>query len=617
MFKETLIRYREATAIWAPLFTVHLYNRLLVSALLVPVIAALLTLSLNASGQSALTDQDIARFLLSPAGAVAGLGIISLLIVAAVLDLAVMTALLHHGLSRPGKALQAAARVSLGALIPLTRFAIALLVRVLLLAAPFLAVAGLVAALLLREFDINYYLTARPPSFTAALVVICGLGLGLVIMLVHRLCGWAVALHLTLFEGSSARASFIESRERMEEHRRGLIVQLALWFGVRLVIASALGAAAGLLIGNMPDLFGKNLRLVTGSVIVISLLWSIANTALNALANGVLADILNDEFERSQLGRTTYEDHSATAAPEGLLSGSNLAIAAVALLSVTSLGAGGVMMERVKSDTDVEVIGHRGAAALRPENTMVAVIKAIEDGADWVEIDVQESAEGEIIVAHDSDFMKAARVPTKVWDVTAAELATIDIGSWFDPAYADERTPTLSDVLMAVKDRSKLLIELKYYGHDVDLENRVIALVEEAGMTDQVATMSLKYPAVQKMLALRPDWRAGVLAATAVGDLNGLEGDFLAVNTAQASARLLQSAGAVGKDVYVWTVNDPATMMRMLTLGVDGLITDDPALAQEVITYFASLTTVQRALVALGARVGVAFDLDPPEDLRP
>ena len=107
----------------------------------------------------------------------------------------------------------------------------------------------------------------------------------------------------------------------------------------------------------------------------------------------------------------------------------------------------------------------------------------------------------------EGDFLavSSASVATKVWDVTVPELSEIDIGSWFDPAYAEERTPLLSDVLQAVKGRSGPIIELKYYGHDVDLEKRVIALVEEAGMADQIATMSLKYPAVQKMLGLRPN----------------------------------------------------------------------------------------------------------------
>ena len=122
---------------------------------------------------------------------------------------------------------------------------------------------------------------------------------------------------------------------------------------------------------------------------------------------------------------------------------------------------------------------------------MAAVIKAIEDGADWVEIDVQETADGEVIVAHDSDFMKLAGVDLKVWNATMGDLAGIDIGSSFDPAYAAERTPTLRDVLVAARGKSKVMIELKYYGHNVDLEDRVARIVEETAMTYQIAVMSL------------------------------------------------------------------------------------------------------------------------------
>jgi glycerophosphoryl diester phosphodiesterase len=262
---------------------------------------------------------------------------------------------------------------------------------------------------------------------------------------------------------------------------------------------------------------------------------------------------------------------------------------------------------------EVEVIAHRGAAATRPENTMASVIKAVEDGADWVEIDVQETADGAVLVVHDSDFMKAAGVATKVWDITLPEVAEIDIGSWFGPEYASERAPLLADVLEAVRDKSKLLIELKYYGHDVDLENRVIALVEDAGMADQIATMSLKYPAVQKMIELRPDWRTGVLAATAVGDLSGLEGDFLAVSAGRVSARLIAAAEASEKQVYAWTVNDPTTMSRMISMGVHGLITDRPAMARAVIAHYQTLDTPERLMLRLGNLVGFAFDVTPEE----
>ena len=244
--------------------------------------------------------------------------------------------------------------------------------------------------------------------------------------------------------------------------------------------------------------------------------------------------------------------------------------------------------------------------------------KAVEDGADWVELDVQESAEGEVIVVHDSDFMKLAGVPTKVWDVTAEELVEIDIGGWFAPEFSDQRTPTLAEALAVVKgSASRMLIELKYYGHDVRLEARVAEIVEAAGMADRVAVMSLKYEGVQMMRALRPDWRVGVLAATAVGDLARLDGDFVAVNASRATSRLVRASDAAGKDLYVWTVNDPLRMTAMISLGVDGLITDEPALAREVIAARAELGAPARLLLLLSQRMGLSLPAEAGRDASP
>ena len=147
----------------------------------------------------------------------------------------------------------------------------------------------------------------------------------------------------------------------------------------------------------------------------------------------------------------------------------------------------------------------------------------------------------------------------------------------------------------------------------MDLENRVIRIVEDAGMADQVAIMSLKYPAVQKMLSLRPDWPTGVLAATAIGDLTGLEGDFIAVSTTAANGPLARRAGAAGKDLYVWTVNDALSMSAMISMGVSGLITDDPALANQVLAERAEMSTPQRLALLLTQRFGVTLSLGAEE----
>lgn len=604
---DAFISYRQALALWFPLLCVHIFVRLMIAAVLVPLIAALLAITLSFSDQSALTDQDIARFLLTPIGALGAVIISSLLIVAATIDVAVMSAVLRSGQHGAGKALGAAFGFLTRSLPRLAVFAGHLLMRVLIISLPFLLIGGAIALFLLRDFDINYYLANRPPAFMTA--VACGAVIAVVLglVLLERLSAWAVALHMSVFDLVPTKTAFQNSREKMRGHRLDLLKRIVSWLALRFVVASVLIGFIGFLLAELPPFFSGNLAVFFTVTAVLIGIWAFVNAALNAIANGALSDILNEEFERCLEARVAKSDPATQAFAPRLA----LLPALAALIAVVSLVVGSTAFDRVGGTHQVDVIGHRGAAASRPENTMAAVIKAIEDGADWVEIDVQETADGEILVVHDSDFMKAAGVDRKVWDVTMEDVAQIDIGTWFDPIYSDERPPLLRDVLEVVKDRSKLIIELKYYGHDVDLENRVIALVEAAGMQDQIATMSLKYPAVQKMRALRPEWRSGVLAATAVGDLSGLDGDFLAVSAGRVSARLLAQAQSSGKDVYAWTVNDAVSMSRMISMGVDGLITDKPELAREVIAYHKTLSTPERLMLRLGDTIGFAFDLTP------
>ena len=190
-------------------------------------------------------------------------------------------------------------------------------------------------------------------------------------------------------------------------------------------------------------------------------------------------------------------------------------LALVFIVAVGIAGAtGAVLLDDIKIADDVQIIAHRGASASAPENTLASIRQAITDGTDWIEIDVQETAGGEVVVIHDSDFMKLAGVNLKVWDASMEQLAEIDVGGWFAPEFAGERVPTLREALAEVKGRSKLIVELKYYGHDQQLEQRVVDLIEAADMQADTMIMSLKYAGIQKVRALRPDWKIGLLSAT-------------------------------------------------------------------------------------------------------
>ncbi len=609
-FSAVTKAYKGAWARRRVFVPIYIVVRLLLIALITPGLAIAANLAVSLSSQTALTDQDIAAFVLSPAGFLVAVAVLSLFLLAEVFVFSVMAGSLRMGESDPWRAGSAAIGLILSRLPALFGFAVRFVLRVLLLVLPFAALSALIAWWRLTEYDINYYLTFKPPSFWAAVVLIGAVVLVMAWVLIRRLSAWALSLHLVLFEQVRPADAFPLSAERMEGKRGRLKVDLAMWLGLRLAIAALIAWVAGILFAIVPLQDSSNLRLALTYSLLVAGLWSLAGLVLAATALGALAVVLDRLFE-IKTDEPPHPEPGTLRVPLFAAVG----VAAVAVL--VSLWFGQHLLERVQAPDRAEVIGHRGAAALRPENTMAAVLKAIEDGADWVEIDVQETADDVVIVAHDSDFMKLAGVPTKVWDATMEDVAEIDIGSWFDPEYADERTPTLRDVLAAAKGKAKVIIELKYYGHDFDLENRVAALVEEFDMQDDIATMSLKYPAVQKMKKLRSDWRAGVLAATAIGDLSGLEGEFVAVNAAMATPGLVRSVQAAGKDIYVWTVNDPLQMSAMASMGVDGLITDRPGMANEVLRVRAEMGPGERLLLWLAAAFGMSVDTEAMRDASP
>jgi glycerophosphoryl diester phosphodiesterase len=607
LIRESGTAFRRS---WRQLLATDLAYKLLAFALLTPLVGAALRLGIWLSGRPVLADQEILFFALRPGG---------LLVVIAVASLGLaIVALEQASLMAIGAAAAANARVTAlqslgwaaGRALPVVALALRLVGRTLLLAAPFLAGLGAVYLALLREYDINYYLKERPPVFLLAAGLVLLLVLGLFRVLVPRLVGWMLALPLVLFERVAPRHALAESERRLAGARPVARRVLLLWAAIALLLSSTLAPLLFALGRALAPLGLGNVGLVLPLMLLIVVLWSVVNILVSWFNAAAFALLLTGLFRH--LGGSGDGTLRALAADqiysgsEGIRFSRRRLLAGLAVLGCAAAAIGAWLLLGVRGHDEVVVIAHRGAASAAPENTLAAVEKALEQGADYVEIDVQESADGEVVVAHDSDFMKVAKVPTKVWDATWADLQKIDIGSWFAPEYAGERVPRLRDVLARARGSARVTIELKYYGHDQRLEQRVIDLVTETGTIDDVVVMSLDYDAVQKMRKLRPGWTVGLLAAKAVGDLTLLDADFLAVNTGIATRGFVRRAHVSGKKVYVWTVDDPVRMFQMMNLGVDGIITNRPGLAREVLARRAKLGALERLLVGLAFHFGAA-----------
>ena len=596
---------------WRLLFATDVLFKAVAFLLLTPLAAGVLHLSLWIAGSGTLADADILLFFIRPFGwaVLVAFGAVSLGIIA--LEQATLLALLRAPSEQP-VGIAAAVTWALGRSRAVVGLAARFVAIMALVAAPFLGVAGLIATSLLGEFDINYYLAEQPPAFRLA--VACGVGLlgGYVAVVAWLLSGWLLALPVVLFEQLPARDAFAESRRRVAGSRR-LVLTLVLCWGAASLLAGSLCTSAVVMAAR--QLVPLSTGTLPGLVLAIGLTllaWFAAGLLVNLLATTSFAALLAESYRRLSPLEPTVTPSAAITTEQGaravrLTRWRMLAGLTVGCFLIAALGA--VAAKQVRFDDDVEVMGHRGAGGLAPENTMAAIEQAIAFGADWVEIDVQETVDGDVVVVHDSDFMKLAGVNLKVWDGTLAEIQQIDVGRRFDPAIAGERVPTLRQVLEACRDKVGVNIELKDYGHGQRLEERVAAIVEDCGMQQQTISMSLKPEVVKRMKALRPEWTVGLLMSLSVGDASSLEADFLAVNSRFVSRGLVHRVHQAGKQIFAWTTNDAVSMSTMISRGVDGVITDYPDRAASVLQQRRQLSPVERVLVELAEVLGVHVTL--------
>ena len=596
IWKAALLRLRQD---WQAVFTTHLAYTALGVILFTPLFALTGRLLLSLSDQPALADQDIAWFLLSPAGLIAlillaGLGITIVGFEQA--SLMTMSAGHAQGLHIGSVA---ALRYTAVRAHGIFLFAIRLVVRVLALTLPFLAAAAAIAWYLLTDYDINYYLAEQPRDFWIAAVLIAALLLVMTVLLVNKLLGWSLSLPLVLLAGYSPAQSFSESERITRGNRVALLKTLAIWAALSLLLGGLVTGAVGLLGNQLVPRFYDSIDWLVPVLGGVVALWMLGNFLVTVFTSGGLAYVLVEFFERHGATESRIDLSGLAQQEQGRGLRLSAAVLAIALAGAAACAVlvGHWLMNGIQISDTVTVVAHRGAAGKAPENTLASMRMAIEDGADWLEIDVQESADGEVMVIHDSDFMKLSSVDMKVWDGSLAEIREIDVGSWFDPQFSDERVPTLTELLEVARGKARVVIELKYYGHDQQLEQRVIDIVEQLDMVNDVAIMSLKYEGIQKVRALRPDWPIGLLSATAIGNLASLDVDFLAVATGLATPGFVRRSQEQGKQVFVWTVNDTVSLSRMMSLGVDGIITDEPALAREVINERADLNPAERLIM--------------------
>lgn len=238
-------------------------------------------------------------------------------------------------------------------------------------------------------------------------------------------------------------------------------------------------------------------------------------------------------------------------------------------LSVANLPA----MQALSRAPESLVLAHRGYTATAVENTISSLRTARDAGADFVEMDVMESADGRFIVMHDSTLGRLADVDAKVGELTFDELTAMTV---HDQRGNSDSIPSLDDYVRVAQEIDQpLLIEIKLHGGErPDLVPRLVAELEALGALEENIYHSLDQPSVEELKRLRPGLTVGLTMAFAGIDAPLTTADFIVVEEWSYTHELRDAAARAGLSMLLWTVNDEQRIRDVLRDDIDGLVTD-------------------------------------------
>ena len=611
-----LNRFRRASthlrSVLKPAIAFEFWSTLIFMLSLVPASGWLLNRLVAASGQYAVSDNDLYAFFLSTPGILFLLSNVGFILA---FWFAEQVGLLIICLNAVFKKKVSVSRVlweQVKHLPSLLSLGLLQAAAFLVAAVPFILGIGLTYQFLLRKWDLYYYLNVKPFNWWIAVAIAGAILIAYLLLTVWLYSRWLLSIPILISETTTPTGALKKSWQQT----RGQFWEIALplvicWVGVFfffLTINWLIRVAAAQLLAPA----GLNLKfvvpVVVGSLVLMTVL-DVVGFIIGKIAHVLL---ITDFFiERSD----GYKKPRAPAA--GLLSPTalkRLGWIVAAVIVIVGGASGAALIQGININRSIEITGHRGSKLQAPENSLSALEQAIAEGADYAEIDVQTTADGEVVLLHDADLMRVASVSRRLRDINYNELNNIDIGSWFAPEFSSERIPTLKEAIEVARGRIKLNIELKFTWPDPTLTRKVGSIIRQAGFASECVVSSLNFSALTEIKGEFPELKTGFIVFQAAGILSRMEADFLSINAARATPGLVRRLHNNGRTVHVWTVNDLNILISMVEMGVDNIITDYPRDVRRFLKAWNELSDAEKIALMLRNLI-VGMERPQPSEL--
>lgn len=594
---------RRLTAHWKPLILFEILWKLVTLLVIAPACAGLIQLAIHLAKLKYLTTSNLLQFLRSPWTI---LLLAVLLLLAALYTLfeiaAVCTCFRQSRFQKVRTTLGRMVRSGLQSVLHFFRGGGPFLVLHLLVLIPlmqFSATSGIFTAMGIPDF-LAYYMTKKEfllPIYVAAIILCCLLSIRWVfssVLFTQNQCSYR-----------SARATSVQLvRGRFWQTFFSVLVWNCCYFAALLVFLCMITVVVLMVIRAT----GSNDLIMSQAMRILKLLIQIVLWSFSFFATPICMAHLTALLEKRcvqmpevvlpepvPLSRSAKPFRRSTA----VLTACCFTVAALGLnLSYVYSVFTGKANFRLALFQNPTVMAHRGLSADAPENTLYAFSDAILVGADFIELDVQQTRDGVLVVMHDSNLKRTTGVNKDIWDVDYADIQNLDAGSWFDPAYANARIPTLEETLQFVDKRAKLNIEIKPTKHGSDtLEQDVAELITRYQYTDACYVTSFSYGSLKKVKEANPEIRTGYLMSVAYGQFYSLKyADAFSLNKVFVTSQVVNAAHQQGKQIFAWTVNGISEVRSLCNLHVDSIITDDPVMVQNVISRDSTGETLRSVL---------------------
>lgn len=594
---------RRLTAHWKPLILFEILWKLVTLLVIAPACAGLIQLAIHLAKLKYLTTSNLLQFLRSPWTI---LLLAVLLLLAALYTLfeiaAVCTCFRQSRFQKVRTTLGRMVRSGLQSVLHFFRGGGPFLVLHLLVLIPlmqFSATSGIFTAMGIPDF-LAYYMTKKEfllPIYVAAIILCCLLSVRWVfssVLFTQNQCSYR-----------SARATSVQLvRGRFWQTFFSVLVWNCCYFAALLVFLCMITVVVLMVIRAT----GSNDLIMSQAMRILKLLIQIVLWSFSFFATPICMAHLTALLEKRcvqmpevvlpepvPLSRSAKPFRRSTA----VLTACCFTVAALGLnLSYVYSVFTGKANFRLALFQNPTVMAHRGLSADAPENTLYAFSDAISVGADFIELDVQQIRDGVLVVMHDSNLKRTTGVNKDIWDVDYADIQNLDAGSWFDPAYANARIPTLEETLQFVDKRAKLNIEIKPTKHGSDtLEQDVAELITQYQYTDACYVTSFSYGSLKKVKEANPEIRTGYLMSVAYGQFYSLKyADAFSLNKVFVTSQVVNAAHQQGKQIFAWTVNGMSEVRSLCNLHVDSIITDDPVMVQNVISRDSTGETLRSVL---------------------